>query len=376
MISFLVWAAIFQGIFLAFLYLSSKAHNSLSNKVLGLFLLALVEEAVILFIPAESIGSYSLLHYFGLPEVKLFLPTLFLHYVMLKLGLQAKYIKVIRIIYALGFIVLSLTLVNILLYLITGKQYPDIFTASFIEIVYMFQQSLACFLSIVFLGISVMELRGYQINSQSLYSDLSLSHIKWLWRIIYCMTAATTLWTLELIRIAFGGLGTGNVVYISWGILFLFIYYASYTAFVQRDLFAVGSEISENSLAPISIENKETQETTHDSGIDLLSNSNLDKLMKAEELYLDPDLDIYKLSKIAGISSRNITKSIKSTECSNFSEWVNKYRVDYAIQLLEKISKNQLTIEGIGYNSGFNSRSAMYMAFKKIEGHTPGFFKK
>jgi AraC-like DNA-binding protein len=198
------------------------------------------------------------------------------------------------------------------------------------------------------------------------------------------MAAATFLWTLELIRIAFGGMGTGNLVYISWAILFLFIYYASYTAFVQRDLFEIKPEMVEIPLEAIVVEVKsppesspETpQESDPDSEVDPLMNASLDKLMRVDELYLDPDLDIYKLSKIAGVSSRNITKSIKSTEYHNFSEWVNKYRVDFAIQLLEKNSNNQLTIEGIGYNSGFNSRSAMYMAFKKIEGHTPGFYKK
>ena len=114
MISFFIWAAIFQGIFLSFLYLNSRAHNSLSNKVLGLFLLALMEEAAMLFIPTELIGGYHLFNYFALPEVKLFLPTLFLHYVMLKLGRQKKYIRIIKPLYALGFAVLALTLGNIM----------------------------------------------------------------------------------------------------------------------------------------------------------------------------------------------------------------------------------------------------------------------
>ena len=59
----------------------------------------------------------------------------------------------------------------------------------------------------------------------------------------------------------------------------------------------------------------------------------------------------------------------------NFNEWVNNYRVENALKMIQSDSKNLLSIEGIGLDSGFKSRSAMYAAFKKKTGQSPGHFR-
>jgi AraC-like DNA-binding protein len=54
---------------------------------------------------------------------------------------------------------------------------------------------------------------------------------------------------------------------------------------------------------------------------------------------------------------------------------VNNYRVEEAKGVLENPENDHLSIEGIGFDAGFKSRSAMYSAFKKQTGHTPGHFR-
>jgi hypothetical protein len=63
-----VLAACLQGLFLSSLYFFSKKHRNTSNRILGLFLLSLIIEAVNSFFPYEFIGEYSIGAYFGLPE--------------------------------------------------------------------------------------------------------------------------------------------------------------------------------------------------------------------------------------------------------------------------------------------------------------------
>ena len=60
----------------------------------------------------------------------------------------------------------------------------------------------------------------------------------------------------------------------------------------------------------------------------------------------------------------------------NFNEWVNGYRVERALEIIRTDRENKLSIEGIGSDSGFKSRSAMYAAFKKKLGHSPGHYRK
>jgi len=61
----------------------------------------------------------------------------------------------------------------------------------------------------------------------------------------------------------------------------------------------------------------------------------------------------------------------------NFNEWVNNHRIDYLTQLL-KASPNYLkfTLESLGKQVGFSSRSAFNTAFKKRTGKTPSAFLK
>jgi methylphosphotriester-DNA--protein-cysteine methyltransferase len=58
-----------------------------------------------------------------------------------------------------------------------------------------------------------------------------------------------------------------------------------------------------------------------------------------------------------------------------FHELVSRHRVaDVKAQLLDPAA-DRFTIEGIGAAAGFGSRSAMYAAFRRIEGMTPTEFR-
>ncbi len=375
MVSFIVWAAIFQGLFLCVLYLTSKKHNSLSNKILAFFLLSLLVEAINIFIPIDQIGDYNLTEYFGMPETKLFFPLLFFHYVLIKLGRVKVYKIYLRIGYIAAFAVMGLTLINIGLFIFSGKSLSFFFSKNTFEAIFMTQQVLAFLLSVVVFVFSIFELKDYQKKVQAQHSDLALSNIKWLWQFIFLMAPAAFLWGLELLRIAFSNVGDHTIVYITWGFLFVFIYFVSYKAFVNKDLFEIDVDVS-NAEKDNPIETKNNDQTQLDSKDINKTLATLEHSMEDERLFLKSDLTIHELAKTVEIPARKISQSINRKHALNFSEWVNSYRVAEAKKQLLEFSKNNLTIEGIGYDSGFNSRSAMYLAFKKLTGRSPGDFKR
>jgi AraC-like DNA-binding protein len=57
---------------------------------------------------------------------------------------------------------------------------------------------------------------------------------------------------------------------------------------------------------------------------------------------------------------------------TNFSALLNRYRVEEACRLRGDPAFDHLTIDAIGYQAGFQSRSTFYSAFKQIRGETPG----
>ncbi|WP_449397875.1 helix-turn-helix domain-containing protein [Chryseobacterium wanjuense] len=60
----------------------------------------------------------------------------------------------------------------------------------------------------------------------------------------------------------------------------------------------------------------------------------------------------------------------------NFFQYVNEYRIEHAKKLLKDNSKNKLSILGIAYESGFNSKTSFNTTFKKLTNQTPSEFKK
>lgn len=366
----IVWAALIQGLLLAIIFLTSKKHNSFSNKLLGLFLIALIFEAILEFIPFDYIWNYSIKKYFELPEPKIFLPLLFLHYVLVKLGYISRYRLFFRVNYFIAVSVVFITVVNIFLFVFNQGSIHNFLTPVKSEIIFLSQQTYAFLLSAVALGIALKETNNYKRNVENNYSDLDLLNISWLWRFILLLFPATLLWGAELIRI-FWSFYTNeftqwDFVDIIWAMVILFIYYVSYQAFQHKDLFEVKvSEIEEKDSIVSDVENN-----WGELEVPLLD------CMQEKKLYLQSDITLFDVARQIGTSTRKVSNCINNHFNSNFSEWVNGFRIDEVKRRFEDNSLEYLTIEAIGKESGFKSRSAMYTAFKRYTGYSPAEFRK
>ena len=98
--------------------------------------------------------------------------------------------------------------------------------------------------------------------------------------------------------------------------------------------------------------------------------------LQTESLFLNPNLSIEDCAKSMSISISQLSKNINSNDTYNFADLINLHRVNYAKSLLRNPDFNQYTILSIGLESGFNSKSAFYSAFKKLSGQTPTDYKK
>ncbi|RZM77043.1 hypothetical protein C3B51_16800 [Pseudoalteromonas rubra] len=92
-----------------------------------------------------------------------------------------------------------------------------------------------------------------------------------------------------------------------------------------------------------------------------------------EELYLEPDLTLYKLADYLKVSANYVSQTLNQTLGQSFFDYVNKARIDAAAELLLAGEK---TVLDIAMAVGFNARSSFYKAFKTHTGMTPGEYKK
>ncbi|MFS4416635.1 helix-turn-helix domain-containing protein [Maribacter sp. 2307ULW6-5] len=96
----------------------------------------------------------------------------------------------------------------------------------------------------------------------------------------------------------------------------------------------------------------------------------------AEKPYTDPELNIVEVAVALGEHPKKLSKAINVFTGKNFNRFVNTYRVNKAKELLVDPSKANITMEGVGSEVGFQSKSAFYSAFKSVTGTTPLAFQK
>jgi AraC-like DNA-binding protein len=92
--------------------------------------------------------------------------------------------------------------------------------------------------------------------------------------------------------------------------------------------------------------------------------------------YLNPDYNLEQLSEAVGVNKNNVSAEINKNAKQNFNDFINSYRVTKAKMLLKNSSYNDYTIDAIGFECGFNSKSTFYGAFKKVTNTTPAAYKK
>lgn len=112
---------------------------------------------------------------------------------------------------------------------------------------------------------------------------------------------------------------------------------------------------------------------THNLALEL--KAKLEKHMIEHEPYLQSQLRIKDLAEQTHIPSHQISQLINEQFQKNFYEFINLYRVNKAKAILKDPQYSTLTFSAIGFEAGFNSKTAFYNAFKKETGTTPAQFK-
>lgn len=92
--------------------------------------------------------------------------------------------------------------------------------------------------------------------------------------------------------------------------------------------------------------------------------------------YLDTQLTLENLANDLVMSTSSLSKLINEHSPSNFNYLINSYRVAYAQKLLLDPTYSAYTITSIALESGFNSKSTFYTAFKKHSGQTPTEYRE
>jgi len=109
-----------------------------------------------------------------------------------------------------------------------------------------------------------------------------------------------------------------------------------------------------------------------EGGAEILSQ--LNDLMNKEKLFKDKNLKLDDLASKLNLSRHMLSQVLNETEALGFANYIKKLRIEEAKTLI--ITHTHMSLEGIGYEAGFGSKSGFFEAFRKIEGCTPAAYRK
>jgi AraC-like DNA-binding protein len=102
----------------------------------------------------------------------------------------------------------------------------------------------------------------------------------------------------------------------------------------------------------------------------------IEKYLETKNPYLDSNFRMQDMVEGTGIPRHHLSSVINTAYDKNFNGLINEYRINYIKGNILAKQWSSLSLEGIGMEAGFKSRSTFLQAFKKETGMTPSAFRE
>lgn len=99
-------------------------------------------------------------------------------------------------------------------------------------------------------------------------------------------------------------------------------------------------------------------------------------LFEKEKIYLEADLSLTDVAQKLKTNISIVSQVINSGFDKNFNDFVNFYRVEEFKNKVKQADCQHLTLLGIAFDCGFNSKATFNRAFKKMTGEAPNDYLK
>ncbi|MFK7951581.1 MAG: helix-turn-helix domain-containing protein [Ekhidna sp.] len=100
----------------------------------------------------------------------------------------------------------------------------------------------------------------------------------------------------------------------------------------------------------------------------------VNRVMEQDKLYLRQDLKLEDIANKTAITRHILSQVLNDVYGHGYAHYIKEMRISEAKKLIE--TRSDLSLEGIGYEAGFKSKSVFFESFKKIVGCTPSAYKK
>lgn len=102
----------------------------------------------------------------------------------------------------------------------------------------------------------------------------------------------------------------------------------------------------------------------------------LQSFMMEKKPFLNEECNLQSISEHTGITIHQLSNIINYRLKKSFPEFINEYRIDESKRILSSNLSEKITLEAVGFECGFGSKSSFNKAFKKHTNSTPSEFRQ
>ncbi len=164
-----------------------------------------------------------------------------------------------------------------------------------------------------------------------------------------------------------------NIIYL---VITIVVFLNGYFGIKQQIIFtpSIGNNQNPEKLKS-SVESNEIKKQYLNSGLSKEDSQNhlhrLENYMQEEHPYTNGKLSLKEVAEYLDISPNHLSQVINENLNKNFFDFVNGFRVELLKEKMLDSANSNLTLLGMAYECGFNSKSSFNSIFKRITGATP-----
>jgi len=237
----------------------------------------------------------------------------------------------------------------------------------------------------VYLLLSLRLLGQYRRWLVENFSEVSQLRLIWLRTLLVLVAVVSAQWLLELVLREF--YGRYYQYDYSTELLGVLVFLVGVVGLRQADMQAVRfapEEVAETAAAPPLVSTAEPAPTplamaestpVVPAPVDEVVVARIRYALEVERLYLNPTLTLAELSAHTGLAPRLISFTVNNGFGQSFNDLVNGYRVAEVQRRLATPDAQRLTLLGLAFESGFNSKTTFNRIFKQFTGVAPRDYK-
>ena len=341
-----------QGLFLSLVLLKKNWNSDTSNKILSIFIALITVTLwgrIFYEIPNKSIMQWKLL-FIGDTILFLFGPILYSY--IRRVFNQAKISGKVKILHFIPSLVFLISLAP--LFLAQGYDMFGVYER--LSNYYQATEFAAIIQLLTYFYFSFQIIKEAQTNNTM--RKKIVRQVSFFRNIFVLLTVIVIIWlmsaTVNLIRPPSFDLYL--VYHLVWAGMAIIIYVIGYISMTDYSLIEIPKDSNKHNDKNGGVSNE----------LELIVHT-----MEESEAYIRADITLQKFSDLCQLTPHEVSRILNEEAKMNFSEFVNKYRVNAFIQSLAANGHQNFTLLSLAMEVGFSSKTTFNNAFKRFTGITP-----